>query len=133
MSIVAINPPELPPLTGVISHGIALPEVGLVYTSGQVAWDAKGELVGGDDLAAQFQRAYENVEVVLDAAGSSRSKIVKETIYLVGYSTDRAEELVGLIAAARQGHPVPPTSTTVGVETLYADGFLVEIETVAVI
>jgi len=133
MDVIALNPAELPPLTGLISHGIAVPAAGLVYTSGQVAWDAAGELVHPGDLAGQFVKAYENVDLVLKAAGTTRDKIVKETIYLVGYTTDRAQELVGLLAAARQGHPVPPASTAVGVETLYADGFLVEIETVAVL
>lgn len=133
MDIEPINPSGLPTLTGVISHGVKLPQAGLVYTSGQVAWDADGNLVGGDDLAAQFQRAYDNVEIVLRAAGSSREKIVKETIFLVGYTTDRAEALVGLLVGARKGHPAPPASTAVGVETLFAPGFLVEIEAVAVI
>lgn len=132
MDAFAINPPDLPALPGIISHGIVVPSAGLVYTSGQVAWGADGAVVGGDDLSAQFIRAYENVDLVLRAAGSSRERIVKETIHVVGYSGDRSSELVELLAAARQGvHP--PASTMVGVESLFADGFLVEIEAVAVI
>jgi enamine deaminase RidA (YjgF/YER057c/UK114 family) len=130
-SPVALNPAELPPLTGVISHGLAIPDLGLVYTSGQVAWDAKGELVGRDDLAAQFTKAYENIDIVLAAGGSSRSKIIKETIHLVGYNTDNAEQLIGLIAGCRGPGQTPPASTCVGVETLFAEGYLVEIEVVA--
>lgn len=132
MDVVDINPPELPALTGIISHGIVVPAAGLIYTSGQVAWDAAGALVGGDDLAAQFAKAYENVEIVLHAAGSSRERIVKETIHVVGYSAERSRDLVGLLAAVRQGSR-PPASTMVGVESLFAEGFLVEIEAVAVI
>ncbi|WP_406118456.1 RidA family protein [Streptomyces sp. NBC_00989] len=130
-SPIALNPPELPPLTGVISHGLAVPDLGLIYTSGQVAWDAKGELVGRDDLAAQFTKAYENIDSVLAAGGSSRSGIIKETIYLVGYDTDNAEQLIGLIAGCRGAGQTPPASTCVGVETLFAEGYLVEIEVVA--
>ena len=133
MSVVAVNPAELPPLTGLISHGVVVPGAGLVFTSGQVAWDSAGVVVCAGDLAGQFAKAYENVDLVLRAAGTSRDRVVKETIYLVGYTTDRAEELVGLLAEARQGHAVPPASTAVGVQSLYADGFLVEIETVAVL
>lgn len=132
MEIVALNPPELPTLTGVISHGVKLPAAGLIYTSGQVAWDADGKVVG-DDLATQFRKTYENIDLVLAAGGSSRDKIVKETIFLAGYSTDQAEALVGQLVEARAGHPTPPASTAVGVQTLYTDGFLVEIEVVAVI
>lgn len=132
MKIVPLNPVELPALTGVISHGIKLPDVGLVYTSGQVAWDDQGAVVY-EGLEAQFRKAYENVEHVLRAAGTSRDKIIKETILLVGYTTDQAEALIGHIVEARGGHPTPPASTLVGVETLYMDGFLVEIEAVAVL
>src|ERR1700754_3828232 len=117
---IVLNPPELPPLASVISHGVLLPQAGLVYTSGQVAWDATGALVGEGDLGAQFAKAYENIDIVLAAAGTTRAKIIKETIFLVGYTPDRAEYLVGLIAAARGETPRPPASTCVGVETLYA-------------
>ncbi|MFI6619583.1 RidA family protein [Streptomyces sp. NPDC050528] len=130
-SLVALNPAELPPLTGVISHGLALPDLGLIYTSGQVAWDAKGELVGRDDLAAQFTKAYENIDAVLAAGGSSRSKIIKETIHLVGYDPDNSAALISLIAGCRGAGQIPPASTCVGVETLFAEGYLVEIEVVA--
>ena len=131
MSVSCVNPPELPALPGVLSHAVAVPELGLAYTSGQVAWGKDGQLVGGDDLAAQFEQAYDNVEAALRAAGSSREKIIKETIHLPGYTTDRAAELTAIIATARKGHPTPPPSTAVGVTTRYADGFLVEIEVVA--
>ena len=127
---LTLNPAGLPKLPGVISHGVALAQLGLVYTSGQVAWDENGELVGRGDLAAQFTKAYQNVDLVLAAAGSARDRIVKETIYVVGYRTENADELVGLIAASRTS-TAPPASTCVGVETLYAEGFLVEIEVVA--
>jgi enamine deaminase RidA (YjgF/YER057c/UK114 family) len=130
-SPVALNPAELPPLTGVISHGLALPDLGLIYTSGQVAWDAKGELVGRDDLAAQFTKAYENIDAVLAAGGSSRGKIIKETIHLVGYNPDSSAALISLIAGCRGAGQTPPASTCVGVETLFAEGYLVEIEVVA--
>jgi enamine deaminase RidA (YjgF/YER057c/UK114 family) len=131
MSVHAVDPPELPPLPGVLSHAVTVPALGLVYTSGQVAWDKDGQLVGGDDLVAQFEQAYENVEAALRAAGSSREKIIKETVYLAGYTTDQAGELVAALTAARKGCPTPPASTAVGVTALFQDGFLVEIEVVA--
>lgn len=132
MSIVPLNPADLPTLTGVISHGVKLPDVGLVYTAGQVAWDADGNVMGSD-MATQFRHAYANVVKVLEEAGSSRDRIVKETVFLVGYTTDQAEELIGHLVEAREGHPTPPASTVVGVEKLYQEGFLVEIEVVAVV
>ncbi len=128
-----INPPELPALPGLVSHGVVVPQAGLVFTAGQVAWDADGAVVGAGDLAAQFAKAYENVDLVLAAAGTTRRNVIKETIYLVGYRTEDGQRLIELIAAARGDDPAPPASTCVGVETLYADGFLVEIEVVGTV
>ncbi|MET8830470.1 RidA family protein [Streptomyces sp. NPDC004610] len=130
MSVSYINAPELPPLPGVLSHAVVLHSAGLVYTSGQVAWDVKGEVVG-DDLATQFEKAYDNVELALRAAGSSREKIIKETIYLAGYTPEQSDQLAGLLVAARKGHPTPPASTGVSVAGLFREEFLVEIEVVA--
>ena len=127
----AINPETLPPVAGVISHGLAVPALGLVYTSGQVAWNATGELVGRGDLAAQFVKAYENIDAVLAAAGTSRDRIVKETIHVVGHDPRNADQLTALVAGCRVPGQTPPASTCVGVETLFAEGFLVEIEVVA--
>jgi len=127
-----VNPNGLPKLSSVISHGIVVERSGLVYTSGQLAWDENGDLVPGS-LAEQFKRAYENVDLVLKEAGTTRAHIINETIYLVGYSAEKAGELIGAIAAARIPGETPPSSVAVGVETLFAPGFLVEIQVVAVL
>lgn len=127
-----INPEKLPKLPNVISHGIVVERAGLVYTSGQLAWDDNGNLVEGD-LAAQISRAYANIDMVLEAAGTSRANIINETIYLAGYEPEDAPQLVDALSAARPKGSIPPTSTAVGVRTLFAEGFLVEIQVVAAI
>ncbi|SPC18076.1 RidA family protein [Cupriavidus taiwanensis] len=129
-SVRRINPPGLPQLESVISHAIIVEPAGLVYTSGQLSWDESGALVEGT-MIEQFRRAYANIDLVLQAAGSSREKIVNEVIYLVGYSPATAGELVAALASARPPGAVPPTSTVVGVQTLFAPGFLVEVQVVA--
>lgn len=133
MRAEAINPPQLPTPAGTISHGLLLRDAGLVLVSGQVSWNAERELIGAGDLAAQYAKANENVDAVLKAAGTSRDKIVKETIYLVGYTPDRAPEVLGLLAKSRRGAAPSPTSTIVGVSSLFGEGFLVEIEVVATV
>jgi 2-iminobutanoate/2-iminopropanoate deaminase len=125
-----INPPRLPKLSTVISHGVIVESAGLVYTSGQLAWDENGALVEGS-FVEQFKRAYENIDLVLKEAGTSRENIVNETIYMVGYSPENASELVAAIAGARPAGSRPPASVAVGVETLFAPGFLVEVQVVA--
>lgn len=125
-----INPPQLPKLANVISHGVVVESAGLVYTSGQLAWDEHGALAEGS-FVEQFKRAYENIDLVLREAGTSRVNIINETIYMVGYSPENASELVGAIAGARPAGCQPPASVAVGVQTLFAPGFLVEVQVVA--
>ena len=54
-----------------------------LYCSGQIPLDPKtGELVDGD-VAAQTERAIENLGAVLCAAGYEYADVVKTTIFLV--------------------------------------------------
>jgi len=53
-----------------------------VYASGQVGTEpATGRLIDGD-VAAQTERAFNNVEAVLRAAGKSLDDVVKVNVYL---------------------------------------------------
>jgi hypothetical protein len=58
MTLIDANPDGLHTLPGVVTHVVTVPELGLVYTSGQVAWDKDGNLVGEGD--------YESHAVTLD-------------------------------------------------------------------
>lgn len=73
------------------------------------------------------------MDAVLRAAGTDRSHLVKETIYLVAYTPDRSAEVLALFANSRAGHTAAPTSTIVGVSSLFGAGYLVEIEAIAVL
>jgi 2-iminobutanoate/2-iminopropanoate deaminase len=54
----------------------------LVFTAGQIPLDpATGKLVDGD-IKAQSHRVMQNLAAVLDAAGSSMSRVVKTTCFL---------------------------------------------------
>ena len=103
-----------------------------IYTAGQVAIDAQGALVGGDDLAAQTAQAMRNVGLALAAAGTGYADIVKITTYVVNY---RAEHRT-IIGGARRPFftgATPPASTLVGVAALALPEWLVEIEAIAVV
>lgn len=54
---------------------------GFIFCSGQIALRADGELVDGG-VREQTAQVLENLTMVLDAAGSSMSQVVKTTIYL---------------------------------------------------
>ncbi len=54
----------------------------LVFCSGQVPFDpSTGEFVAGD-VGVQTRRVLANLEAVLQAAGSSLSRVVKTTVFL---------------------------------------------------
>ncbi|WP_376797266.1 RidA family protein [Thermogemmatispora sp.] len=98
----------------------------LIYTSGQIALDpASGELVG-DDVAAQTHRVLQNLQAVLQAAGSSLARVVKTTVFLTRMSDFQA---MNAVYATYFPEPAPARST-VAVAELPRQA-LVEIECVA--
>ena len=126
-----INPPGVsksPAYTQVVT---AKPGT-IVWVSGQVAQNAKGEVVGKGDLKAQLNQAWENIKLSLEGAGATFQDVVKITTYMVNYKPTMRDD----VRAARlkfMGAGEPPASTLVGVQSLASDDFLVEIEVTAVI
>src|SRR5215472_17696150 len=65
-----------------------------VYTSGQIALDpASGELVG-DDIQAQAHRVLQNLQAVLNSAGTSLANVLKTTVFLTRMSDFQAMNTV---------------------------------------
>jgi reactive intermediate/imine deaminase len=113
-------PPPSAPYTPAIKVG------DMLWTSGQAPFNASNE-VEGDDVAAQTELVFDNLERVLAAGGATLSDVVKITAHL--------QDLAGDFAAynevyARRFGAHRPCRTTVG-STL--GGFLVEIDAVAVV
>jgi 2-iminobutanoate/2-iminopropanoate deaminase len=55
---------------------------GMVFCSGQIAFDpATSQIIEGD-AAAQTERVLRNLQAVLEAAGSSLARVVKTTVFL---------------------------------------------------
>ncbi|HMO31448.1 MAG TPA: RidA family protein [Lacibacter sp.] len=103
-----------------------------VITSGIVADDAQGAIVGKGDLRQQTRQCFENLKIVLAAAGASFSDVVKMNYYVVNYRPEQ----VTLIREVRSGYlPTenPPASTLVGIHSLFHPDVLIEIEAVAVV
>jgi len=103
-----------------------------IFISGQVALDEKGEIVGRGDLRAQTKQVFENLKRALVALGAGFEDVVKMTYYVVGY---RPEQL-GPIREVRSEYlpgTRPPASTLVGVEALFQEGILIEVEAIAVV
>nr|WP_221380701.1 RidA family protein [Actinoplanes polyasparticus] len=129
MSLRHVDPEGLNPVPGVLSHAVVVPDAGLVYLSGQVAWNEAGELVGANDHGQQAEQIVRNIDTALAAVGTDRSRVVKETIYVADYRPGVAGPI---FAALREGVTTPPPAQTmVGVAALFSPDFLVEIDIVA--
>ena len=102
-----------------------------IYISGQVPQNEKGELLGRGDLLAQAEQVYRNVELALKGAGATFNDVVKLNVYVVNYKPEY-RDLLHQIRARYVSKENPPASTLVGVQALARDGFLIEIEAIAV-
>lgn len=59
---------------------------GFVFVAGQLPFDRDRQLVGAGDAYTQTQQAITNLEVILKAAGSSLSRVVKVTSFLADWA-----------------------------------------------
>ena len=101
----------------------------LVFISGQAALDEDGQLVGVGDFDAQAEQTFRNLSRVLEAGGSSLSRIVKVTIFLTDMSN------FGKIVELREKWFTPPypADTIVEVSSLALPELEIEIEAIATV
>lgn len=102
----------------------------LVFISGQVALDVKGNVVGKDDFRAQARQVFENLRAAVESAGGTFRDIIKLTSYVVDFAgmphfRNVRDEYVDT------AHP--PASTAVQVQRLFRPEFLLEVEAIAVV
>jgi enamine deaminase RidA (YjgF/YER057c/UK114 family) len=103
-----------------------------VYLSGQTAWDANKQIVGGNDLGEQTRQALRNVRLGVETAGGTLADVVSLRIYIVNPRPGDTG-LVGEALREFFSADKPPTSTWIGVMSLAMPEFLIEIEAIAVI
>ena len=133
MAIEHIQPPGLFPSARFgFTQVVTSPPGKLVFVSGQVAWDKDLQLVGGNDLAAQAEKALDNLRTALAAANATPSDLTSIRVYIVNLQPEDAAKLGGPFASFFEGGE-PPTSTWIGVQGLAAPGLRIEIEASAVV
>lgn len=102
----------------------------VVFLAGQTSVDADGRTMHPGDMAAQLERAFDNLEAVLSAAGLTMQNLVRLNYYvtdMAAFAQARA------VVAARLGSlPVKPSGCLLGVTCLAQPDLLVEIEATAV-
>jgi enamine deaminase RidA (YjgF/YER057c/UK114 family) len=106
----------------------------IAHVSGQVALDASGELVGGDDLALQTRQVLANVGACLHAVGATWADVVKTSWYLrdvTGVQVVRDER--DRVLKPILGDGPMPASTLIEVSRLFRDDLLIEMDVIAAV
>jgi reactive intermediate/imine deaminase len=98
----------------------------LLFVSGCVPVDANGNLVAGD-VVTQARQVFQNIALVLEAAGAGFGDVVKVTVFLTDIDDRRAVNTVRqeVFGATR------PASTLVEVSKLAIAGARIEVDAIA--
>lgn len=119
----AVSTPKAPQAIGPYSQAVRAH--GLLFVSGQIPLSPEGDLVEGD-IRAQTERVMENLKAILEAAGSSLSRVVQTTCFLADMEDFPAFNEV----YARYFQPPYPARATVAVKAL-PRGVRVEVACIA--
>ena len=101
---------------------------GFVFVSGQLALEPEHTEIVGDTIEEQTEKVLDNLQAILEEAGSGLDRIVKTTVFL----TDLGEfQGMNEVYRRRVGN-VPPARATVEISNL-PSGAKVEIEAIALV
>ena len=117
---------------GPYSQAVRVKAGELVFVAGHTGLDAKGDLVGAGDAAAQTKQTFENIRQVLLSVGASMSNVVEFVTYLVGKESIQPfrQARDEAFATLYPGGDYPPNTLLI-VEALVLDELLVEIKAIA--
>ncbi len=112
----------VPPYSHAVKKG------NMVFLSGQVAQDEKGELVGKGDIKKQTRQTLERIRVCLEKAGATMEDVVSTTVYLPDLANFSA---MNEVYREYFSGDFPARATVMA--GLVSEAFLVEISAIAVI
>lgn len=129
-----LNPSDLPDWRHVFSQVVVVKtgSVRTIYIAGQVSVDEQRNLIGAGNLKLQAEQAFSNLTRALAAAGASTSDVVKINIYVKHYKPSDASIIREPFMRTFPQRNLP-VSTWLGVESLAQEGFLIEVDAVAVV
>lgn len=121
MKFISTN--EAPPAIGPYSQAVVAN--GMIFTSGQIPMNEKGEIVA-DDVVNQAHQVLKNLFYVLEASNAHFNDVIKTTIFLADMDDfDKVNEVYSHYFALHK-----PARSTVAVKTL-PKNVLIEIECIA--
>lgn len=108
----------------------------LVFVGGQISADERGDVVGAGDIEVQTRNVFQNLTKVLAEAGATWEDVVKiNTYYAFEGTGPEVQDFWQRMTRVRMEFlPDPgPCGTAIRVGGFMADGFLIEVEVIAVI
>ncbi len=115
---------KAPKAIGPYEQGLKLD--GWVFTSGQIPLDPQTGAMVEEGIGAQTHQVLENLRAVLEAAGTSMSRVVKATVYMTNLGDfQKMNEVFSEYFPKDK-----PVRSTVGVASL-PRGAMVEIDVIA--
>ena len=105
---------------------VATPFGEAVHVSGQVAWDADRNIVGGGDIGRQLVKSLENLAAALRSVGATLDQVGALRLYIRQDHMHEGEAISGALKATFGDKP--PCSTWIGVPSLANEKFLIEVE-----
>jgi 2-iminobutanoate/2-iminopropanoate deaminase len=121
-----ISTPHAPAAIGPYSQAIRYGQ--LLFTSGQIPLDPTTSEIVGADIQTQTHRVLQNLQALLESAGSSLDHVIKTTVFLTNMSDFQAMNEV----YASYFKNVTPARSTVAVSELPRKA-QVEIECIALV
>ena len=109
------------------SYGVRVGDT--IWVSGQVAKNERNEVVGGNDVAAQAEQCFRNIETILAEGGATLDDVVQLNIFIKDASLGPPVQQVRK-RAFKDG--AWPTAVIVVAEAIRPE-YLVEIQAVAVV
>ena len=101
----------------------------LIFTAGACPLDSAGCIVSVGDVAGQAEQVMVNLEVALNAAGTSFDDVVKTTVYVASQRPEDLRLAWEVVKRHFGDHDAP--STLLGVAVLGYRNQLVEVEAIA--
>ncbi len=112
--------------------GVKVKKAGsMIFISGVVPNNVKGEIVFKGDIRKQMKQVQKNLKVTLEAAGATFNDVVKINTYVLG---EYMKEYVtkGVDIEYLGAFPTPAV-TLIGVSSLANEGQMIESEVIAIV
>lgn len=125
-----LNPKEFTEIMGAYSHGLKV-DIGdsmMIFVTGQIAMDKNGNAIAPNDITAQAEFIFQNIQKILAEGNASINDVVKAVIYVTNMGDFKA------ISAVRNKYfeKAKPVSTLVEINKTVKEGCNLEIEVIAI-